>query len=218
MRGPCKEAVEDGIPYEKDDETGILSYYPPCSICGAPAKSPVYFRGSEFSCQLCRARMMAIKCHLTYDRSVMEKEEKLKNALTRISRVADVSLYDEAVEKVRKGFYRKNHYQSTEEIMVALELLRKGFTIYHQFEVDSYRVDFLIPQLSVVLEVDGEIYHRSDSMSRARAEMRDCIIEEHLGEGYKVIHIPTRYINRNVRKLVPAIKALANKKCVVKYS
>lgn len=211
MREPCKEAIEDKIPWEIDEDVGTLSYYPSCSICGSPAKSPVYFRNAEYSCQLCRARMMAIRCHLTNDSSVMEKETRLKKALKRISKVAEVAEYDDAVEKVRKGFCMKNHYQSTEEIMVALELLRKGFTIYHQQEVASYRVDFLIPALSVVLEVDGEIYHGSDRLSKARAEMRDCIIEETLGGGYKVVHIPTRYINKNVRKLVPAIKALTRK-------
>ena len=157
--------------------------------------------------------LLAIKCHMSEDRTLSEKEARLKAALKRISKVADTAYYTEAVKKVRKGFGHKNYYQSTEEVMVALELLRRGYTIYHQVGIASFRVDFLIPELSVVLEVDGEPYHRNDFTSLNRTEMRDYLIEQQLGSNFKVIHIQTKYINRNVTKLVPAIKAIIYKQC-----
>ena len=138
----------------------------------------------------------------------MEKEKRLKKALNRISKVADLKNYEEAIAKVRNGFNRKNYYQSTEEIMVALELLRRGYTIYHQKEIAKFHVDFFIPELSVVLEVDGEPFH---ALNKSKSDMRDYLIKSSLGSSYKVVHIPTKYINKDVTKLVRAIKEICRK-------
>lgn len=209
MRELSKEAVEDGIPYDYyNEEKKVYCYYPPCHICGSPAKSLVYIRDTKYTCELCRRKLIQIRCHLSEDTSMMEKEKRLKRALNRISRVSKIKYYEDAIEKVRKGFANKNYYQSTEEIMVALELLRRGYVIYHQKEIASFHVDFLIPELSVVLEVDGEPFHATN---KAKSDMRDYLIESCLGNGYKVVHIPTKYINKNVTKLVYAIKKIKEK-------
>lgn len=208
MRELSKDAIAEGIPYAYNKEKKVYSYYPPCHICGSPAKSMVYVHGARYTCELCRRKIIQIKCHLSEDPTIMEKEKRLKKALNRISKVSDLKYYDVAVDKVRKGFSRKNYYQSTEEIMVALELLRRGFVVYHQTEIATFHVDFLIPELSVVLEVDGEPFHATN---KAKSEMRDYLIETCLGDGYKVVHIPTKYINKDVTKIVYAIKELLKK-------
>lgn len=208
MRELSKAAVADEIPYDFNEERKVYCYYPPCHICGSPAKSMVYVRGAKYTCELCRRKIIQVKCHLSENTSVMEKEKRLKKALGRISKVADLKHYEEAVAKVRKGFNIENYYQSTEEIMAALELLRRGYAIYHQKQIADFRVDFIIPELSVVLEVDGEPFH---SVNKAKSDMRDYLIESILGGGYSVVHIPTRYINKDVTKLVYAIKKIKEK-------
>lgn len=208
MRELSKEAVEDGIPYTYNAEKKVYCYYPPCRICDSPAKSMVYVRGAKYTCELCRRRIIQVRCHLSENPSVMEKEKRLKKALSRISKVADLKHYEEAITKVRKGFNIENYYQSTEEIMAALELLRRGYVIYHQKEIADFHVDFLIPELSVVLEVDGEPFH---AINKAKSDMRDYLIESILGSDYRVVHMPTKYINKDVTKLVYAIKKIKEK-------
>ena len=208
MKELSKEAVEDGIPYDYNEQKKLYSYFPPCRICGSPARTMFYLRGGKYTCELCRRKMIQIKCHLSENPDVNDKEKKLKTALRRISKVADLGDYEEAIAKVRKGFSKKSNYQSTEEIMAALELLRRGYTIYHQKEIAKFHVDFFIPELSAVLEVDGEPYH---ALNKTKSEMRDYLIEASLGPDFKVVHIPTKYINKDITKLVRAIKELSKK-------
>lgn len=105
---------------------------------------------------------------------------------------------------VHRGFNNTSWYQSTEEIMVALELLKQGFEVHHQVKVYDYRVDFVIPDLKVALEVDGSIYHNKNT----KETIRDEVIAQKLGDGYEVIRISTDNINTNITKLLPAIKAV----------
>ena len=109
---------------------------------------------------------------------------------------------------VEKNLYKAGWFQSTEEIMVAIELIQKGYKINHQVQIFEFRVDFVVPELKVVLEVDGRLFH---SGKRTEEILRDELIENKMGNGWYVIRIDTENINKNITKLIPAIKA------VIKY-
>ena len=198
------EAKEDNIPMEK--HKGFEWYYPPCYICGEPVATWNYIRGQKYSCKACKEilanRMLDMKNISDKDK----KDKKLREAIRRISKMADINKYDHAIKLVEESLYKKGWFQSTEEIMAALELTRCGYKFYHQTKIGAYKVDFIIPELKVALEIDGTIYHGKDR--KEHETIRDKAITAKLGENWNVVRINTENINKNITKLVPAIKAV----------
>lgn len=198
-----KEALEDKIPIQKDSK-GFNWYYPPCKICGTPVPNWGYIRSANYIYNSCRKELVKLEFESRGDLTVDKKEEKLQRALKRIEKVTNIDDYEKAIVLVRRGFNNTSWYQSTEEIMVALELVKQGIKAHHQVKVYDYRVDFVIPDLKVALEVDGPIYHNKNM----KETIRDEVIAQKLGDGYEVIRISTENINLNITKLLPAIKAV----------
>lgn len=197
------EAIEDGIPYEKHN--GYNWYYPPCRICESPVPSWSYLRGASYICSECKKSLLE---HHWQGQNEDKKLKKYRNAVKRISKVAPIEKYEKAMKIVEKNLYKAGWFQSTEEIMVAIELIQKGYKINHQVQIFEIRVDFVVPELKVVLEVDGRLFH---SGKRNEEIFRDELIERKMGEGWYVIRIDTENINKNITKLISAIKA------VIKY-
>ena len=209
------EAIRDKIPMEKDS-SGYTSYYPPCEYCGASVKSWAYQPSLKYVCNSCREMIL--------DRRLNEKtstkEKRLDSAIRKISKVAKIENYQTGICWVKNNLDHPGWFQSSEEIMTALELIRKGVKAYHQVRVFDYHVDFVLPDMKVALEIDGSIYH--DKSRKEKEVLRDEIIAEKLGKGYEVIRINTDCIDQNVTMLVPAIKAVLkrrkSKKCAVECS
>jgi len=203
------EAVEDGITIVKD-QRGSNCYYPPCHICDTPVYSWSYIRGAKYTCKDCRAELVRQEREEGSAISTDKKQIKLQNAMKRISKVADISHYSDAAHLVEESLNRTGWYQSTEEIMVALELIRRGIKAFHQVKIFDYSVDFILPEMKVALEIDGKIYHGKD---RQKYEsIRDEVITSKLGEGWEIIRITTDNINKNVTKLVPGINAVLKRR------
>ena len=148
------------------------------------------------------------------------KEKRLDSAIQKISKVAKIENYQAGICWVKNNLNHPGWFQSSEEIMTALELIRKGVKAYHQVRVFDYSVDFVLPEMKVALEIDGSIYH--DKSKKEKEELRDEIIAEKLGAGYEVIRINAECIDQNITKFVPAIKAVLKrrkgKKCAVECS
>ncbi len=151
---PHLDAMEDGVPTKKD-RYGMDWYYPNCHICGESVPSWSYIRGLSYTCPSCKKLMVQLKLGAEKE---TKKTAKLKTAAKRIARVADVSKYQDAIAWVEKNLHRSGWFQSTEEIMVALELICRRIKANHQVKVLDYRVDFVLPDYKVVLEIDGDIY------------------------------------------------------------
>lgn len=204
-----REATEDCIPIVKDS-TGHTCYYPPCHICGAPAYSWSYIRNTKYTCKDCRTELVRQAREEGNAVSTDKKQKKLENAVRRISRVTDIAPYEDAIRLVKQSLNRFGWYQSTEEIMVALELIRRGVKAYHQVRIFEYTVDFILPGIKVALEIDGKIYHGKDKLEYQSA--RDDVIMYKLGEGWEMIRISTDNINQNVTKLITGINAVLVKR------
>lgn len=198
------EAIQDNIPMEKHD--GFGWYFPPCRICGSPVSTWSYIRGTEYTCADCKK--LLIEEHVKNKKvlQVDKKQKKFDTAIKRISKVTDIAKYKKALEIVQKNLYKAGWFQSTEEIMTAVELIKRGLKINHQVSVYEYSVDFIIPEFKVALEIDGRPFHTKDN-EKAQT-IRDEVIADKLGEGWNVIRIDTENINTNVTKLVPAIKRI----------
>lgn len=194
-----REAIEDGIEIVKNSK-GFNTYFIPCHICGESVPNWAYNRKLKYTCEKCRDKLI--------EKSQVESKEKTKDkklnwAINRIKKVANIKAYDNAITEIKKELYKKGLYQSTEEIMVGIELKKRNVEYLHQFKLKDYKLDFVIPSFKVVLEVDG-IFHTKEKLDKE--ELRDEIIKFNLGDDWEIIHIKTENININVTRLIPAIK------------
>ena len=206
-----KEALRDMIPVTKTK--GNYRYHPPCHICGESVSVLSYRPNLRYTCNTCKMIMIEKRSEED-DKTLEKKEKRLNRAINRISRVAPIAEYKKAIETIKKYMDRRGWFQSTEEIMAALELVKNNYRIQHQVKVGVYHVDFVIKSLKVVLEIDGILYHPKDLKSRNKSMMRDEFIKYKFGNGWEVIHIDDVCINKNITKLSAAIdEVLKNRKC-----
>ena len=203
-----QEALEDGIRVSRD-KNGCTWYHPTCHICGETMSSMRYRRSDTYTCLDCKKLLAEAQREAA---AYPCKCKKIDTAIRRISKVTDIGEYTNAIQWMRDNINHKGWFQSTEEIMVGLELIRHKVKAFHQVSVYEYRVDFVLPEYKAVLEIDGPVYHGKDQ--RAQQEIRDEVITDKFGEGWEIIHISTECINKNITRLLPAIREiLRRRKC-----
>lgn len=142
-----------------------------------------------------RAEYVRLKKKLMYERAV------------RIFERQDIDLYEykEAFEAV-KEFVEEcpDKFDSSHEMVAAAVLIYNEIPVKVQYKVAGYRVDFYIPDLKAVLEIDGA-FHK---FSVQRDSKRDTEIRSALGKDVEVVRIGTDYIEQNAELLVEAIKTI----------
>lgn len=144
-----------------------------------------------------------LKIELMYERSLrmLEKQDGVC--------LAD---YKEAAEAVR-NLARKDttKFDSSHEMTAAMELINNRIKTKLQHSVGRKKIDMLLPDLKVALEIDGHLHQfRIGKDSERDIEILNTLNE--MENGWEIIRIPTKFIEVNVKKLVPAIKALYNEK------
>lgn len=114
----------------------------------------------------------------------------------------DMYEYKEAIETVEE-FLGSNpdKFDSAYEVLTAIILVHNRIHSKMQYKVGKYQVDFLLPDLMVILEIDGDRHkHRKDYDSA-----RDKEIKKELGPHWNIIRIPTEHLDRNAKKIPKAI-------------
>ena len=199
------EAVKHNIEYRS---TGRVVFYKVnCNECGDIFEHNRFNpkHAHEYLCPKCKD--IAKVADDLYLRS--KKEKKFEAAVERISRMTKLTpKYKKAIEIVHKNLHRKGWFQSTEEIMVAIELLKNDVKAIHQQKVKQYKVDFVLPDMKVLLEIDGQIYH-GDLRKEGN---RDGNIVLAMGLDWHVVRITTEKVNKDITKLMKAIKTIKEHK------
>lgn len=117
--------------------------------------------------------------------------------------------YEEAIKAVSEYAEEKpEKFDSSYEMIAAIILIHNRVETKLQWKVDKYTVDFCLPELKCILEIDGERHehrHLYDSN-------RDIKLRQILGAEWEVVRIPTQYLEKNAKMLLPAIKALKAEK------
>ena len=204
------DAVNDHIPIKKDSR-GYAIYLPPCHICGTPVTSWSYLPNHTYTCADCKAELE----YAHAESYIVEKQKEcLKRAVKRISEKTDIAKYSSAIKWVNEHLGHSGWFQSTEEVMVALELIRRKVKAHHQVKIYNYRVDFVLPEFKVALEIDGKLFHGKER--KQYEKIRDDAICDKLGEGWEMIRIDTENINMNITRLIPAIKAVLKRRNRIK--
>lgn len=208
-----KDAIEDKIRFTVQ-ANGCNWYFPLCASCGKEVPNWGYIRGKNYLCKECKTEKALIDKQTSCEESAELKEKKFKNAVERILKVIklkDEDKYVTAAEKIHNNLHKAGWFDSTEEIMVAIELLKNGIKTRHQVKFGNrYRADFVLLELKVVLEVDGVCFH--NERTKQKEELRDSLILASLGAEWEVIRITDELINKNITKLLPAIKSIVSER------
>ena len=173
-----------------------------------------YQHETTYTCQSCKFLLGMHEREKRVSNNREPKEKKLENAIQRITHITAIGKYKRAIKAVEAKLHDDKAFESTEEIMTALELERCNISYRHQVQFGRYRADFVIPNMKVVLEVDGTIYHGQEK--RTKENLRDNLIVLALGAEWEVIRITDDLINTNITRLVKAIQAIKEKRQLIR--
>lgn len=121
----------------------------------------------------------------------------------------NVRMYDykEAIDVVEEHIAEHpDKYDSSYEVMAAIILVKNHIMTKMQYKIGKYQVDFLLPEIGVVLEIDGERHQYKKEHDRERDEF----IKKELGYGWDIVRIKTNYLDKKATKLVDAINAVVD--------
>ncbi len=195
-----KEAIKNKIKFTDVPGGGIV-YFPKCHLCGNEVQAKSYNEKRQYTCNRCKG----ITKELKNEERVYKKEIRFARALDRLEdMVGDLTPYERAINLVKVNLHRPGWFASTEEILMAFELIKNKVKVIHNQKIKRYRADFVLPDLKIVLEVDGEKYHNSST--REREGVRDGEIILMLGLDWRIVRVPTAYINKDVRKTMLLLK------------
>lgn len=110
--------------------------------------------------------------------------------------------YKEAIDVV-ENFVNDNpdKFDSSYEVLAAIVLVKNKIYSKMQYKIGRYQVDFLLPEIGVVLEIDGERHkHR-----KGYDNQRDEYIKTQLGYGWDIIRIKTDLLDKDAKQLPRAI-------------
>lgn len=186
-----------------------------CWICGKTATitKPI-FDGfswhvpemSEYRRCYCGECLEALVEKETEERKLyikLKKREMFRKAVNLLeSQHTNMYEYKEAIEVVQ-DFIEENvdKFDSSYEVLTAIVLVQNRIYSKMQYKVGPYQVDFLLPDLLVVLEIDGERHkHRKDYDS-----VRDKRIKSELGPHWEIIRITTDNLDKDAKKIPEAI-------------
>lgn len=202
-------AKQDNIKIEKGRGRGGIEvnvYCIPCDKCGEIIKLMTYGSDKTYLCEYCRKQIVRKKKILEQnelDKVLTRKEQQFAKAIGKIkAQVKNFSIYNNAINLARR---RVESYGSIPEAMVAIELVKLGYQVIPQQKIGKYRVDFVLKDKKVVVEVDGSIYHRDIFKGD-----REAIIQLSLGMDWVIVHIPAEGIEKNIQKVKKIIDVNCN--------
>ena len=204
------EANYDGIERVYDENypargrKGAYVYKIPCGCCGKIITKLHYRKDLVQMCDYCKLKVKNKKAVLKKElleirtKREIQFDKAVENIKRQIPKFQD---YTKAIEIARKA---NEKYGSIPEAMVAIELIRLGYSIIPQQKINKYNVDFAIPKHKIIIEVDGKIFHSNDTKKE-----REAIIQLSVGIDWKIIHIPAEYITKDIQKVEQIIKELS---------
>lgn len=161
-------------------------------------------------CRECYEKHTEKYAKMASEYGVLKKQLMLERALKTLEdQNCNLYEYKDIIDQMQ-DFVKESpeKFDSSEEMIAAIILVGNGIKTKIHYKIDRYIVDFLIPKLKVVLEVDGHL-HKHKMLYDSN---RDFEIREKLGRDWEVVRIPTKYINENANQIIPAILSIKAEK------
>lgn len=205
------DAICDNVRIKRN-LSGFDWYYPLCHNCGTEVPVWRYESGMKYICRKCKLEERLIIADARKEEDHKTRTAKLEKVIGRIKSHGTFAKYESAIATARKMIDDGGHiFDSTEEIEVALVLLAEGINFRHQVRFGKrYVADFVLDDMKVVLEIDGDIFHGESR--KAKQQIRDDLIIAALGPEWEIVRIKTSALNQNVTKLPKALKAVLKRR------
>lgn len=177
-----------------------------CWKCGEPIPHDDFSGQTRRFCEKCyeeyaeeyepiKVQYAILRNRIIFERA-MRIMERAKADMTRCQKYAN------AVMKHSRD--NPEQYRSADEMIAAIILLAEGHEIQMNTPVGHYRVDLLIPDMKIALEVDGDRH----KYTKGYEGKRDTEIRAKLGKAWEIVRLPVKYIEEQPEKIPEAIKAL----------
>lgn len=174
-----------------------------CVMCGADIDE----KSGKYYCETCEEKMRYVK-----KLSMVDKAEKLILKKSRDKKEIpdeEVLKYSKVVrERISNGI---DKFSSVPEVIAAIQMQRINLEYETQKMIAGTKVDFYIPEIKIIFEVDGSIYH-SD---KDKTFLRDRQIMKEVGEKWEIVHINSDKIPKytwNLRDTLPFVVLQRNDK------
>lgn len=181
--------------------TGYNEHKEELANLNIPETKKVYCR---FYCDECKDKLEKEDKELRELYIRLKKREMFVRACNALeNQFTDMYAYKAAIDKIQR--YTEEYpdmFDSSYEILAAIVLVHNNIKASMQFRIGRYQVDFLLPELKIVLEIDGYRHQYKKTHDRKRDE----IIKKVLGEEWEIIRINTDYLDKNAKKLPEALK------------
>lgn len=174
----------------------------PCEKCGCLITRKIYKR-EQHICSKCKKELQqnAVKTDNALGKEIYElnpyvpinttKADRFERAVKEIVKTTHKpEKYQRAIKIAKKGAEK---YGSIPEAMVAIELIRLGYSIIPQQKICGYKVDFAIPKEKIIVEVDGELFHPNGKNAH-----RELMLRYRLGPEWEIVHVPAEQIRKNI--------------------
>lgn len=176
-----------------------------CLICGEDFESG---KTNAYSCNKCESKIRLIKKMEMMDKAQKELEKRT-GKMKSFKPKRDMSRYVKPVkERVMNG---TDNFSSVPEAVVAIQMERIGLKYKTQKDIAGKKADFIIPEIKIILEIDGELYHTDEDKSF----LRDRQIMAVVGEEWEIVHIHANEIPMytwNLREALPFVVTQRNER------
>ena len=134
----------------------------------------------------------------------LKKREMFRRACNLLEKQnTNMYKYKEAIEAVQEFVEEQpDKFDSSYEVLAAIVLIHNRIHCKMQYKVGRYQVDFCLPELFVLLEIDGDRH----KYKKEQDSERDRIIKKTLGPVWDIVRINTEYLDMNAKKLPDAIQ------------
>lgn len=168
-----------------------------CAMCSCDFEDD---SRSKYICPDCDSKMNMIKKLKMLDKA----EYDLTHIKGRIRMKLNVNLDREKTIVRSRILNGIDVFSSKLEVIIALQLEHRNIKYQTQKKIGGKRADFYLPNMKIILEVDGELYHTDEN----ETFIRDRAIMRELGEEWEIVHIAEDIIPRytwNLHEALPYV-------------
>lgn len=183
----------------------LAMYVTPCAGgCGKPMLSWTIRPSTVFKCSECRKTESAAATELKEHIASLTKQRRISDAKDAILKLyGETNEYDAAFKAIERAINKPVWFQSCAEVLAAAELIRTKTKAQPQVKIGKWRVDYVLPNLKVLLEVDGGFH--DDPRKIEKEKIRDATILKMVGPGWIIVRVPELTIRNELRSLIPMV-------------